>query len=114
MKTKTIALTLLFLTVLFIQSCQTGEDDILTQQDLSANFIQNVKEMNLQEQFNFSNDTYGEFISSLVFTENGNLRGTYIGGIHEELNENQKKVFWKNFNIHYEDGFNTDDEKARV
>lgn len=58
-----------------------------------------IRDFQLDKQFNLSENVYNDFIAGIIFDEEGKIRGASIAGIQESLNEKELHLFLERFKV---------------
>lgn len=99
---------ILLLVTIVIVACSSDE---IISINKNVDFKNELRDMNLDAEFNIPNDIYNEFISNAIFNEKGEL----IGAIYDKIEENfgvdnsKSNSFWSNFDVELRSSVDTSD-----
>ena len=93
---KNTLLTLLLGFLLF--SCSKHDEIATGEFDSNAKLIKDqIRDFQLNKQFNLSEDIYNKFIEGVIIDKTGKVRGAFIAGLQQNLNEKELLLFMDAF-----------------
>jgi len=110
LKIESILFSLLVMMAVAILITSCGQEEILTEEAESThiqsllskyNSLEDVKQLDIDKTFSLSEESYDNFLNSLVFIDE-QLVGFHYGEIDNLLDDEDMQKFWSNFGVNME------------